>query len=400
MNRKNYPVRRRASAQAITVVATAPKSGVTPGAVTLAALAAAALAALLLGGCNNNAKTFGKINGQIVSQDEYIKQLERQTVTVPGGQPTNAERVVIDQIVSNRVITSEASKNGVLPSDADVNKAFEVQKKLFVAQFPGKEYDTTMKEQGTSPDEIKNDLRVQLAETALYGKLLKLDESEVRTTYDKFQTSFGLPARVQTRLVVAQDGSPDYAKIKAALAAGKDFDTVAKELNPPQLRGTGGLSPQATPTDKLAPALQAKVSETVEGKYFGPIDFDKGVKAWVKIEKKLPAYKIPFEDAAPLVRRQLVQIKLQDPANQAIRNDILQKKMQAKFETEDKSYETVWNAVKADAKKSGRWATNPGSRRGSRGKCGSRRRRTRFCPPSEVAKTKQNAPGDFFTGGV
>jgi hypothetical protein len=323
---------------------------------TLATLAgAAALAMLLLSGCNaGGAKTFGKINGQIVTQDEYLHQLERQTVAVPGGQPTNAERVVLDQIISNRVIMAEASKNGSLPSDEDVTKMFDVQKKLFVAQFPGKSYDEAMKEQGTTPEEIKSDLRVQLAETGLYGKLLKLDESEVRSTYEKYRQAFGLPARVQMRVAVAQDKSPEYSKIAKDLAAGKSFDAVAKESNPLPMRGTGGLLPQALPVNKLDPAMQAKVTQTAEGKYFGPVDFERpGVKAWIKIEKKLPEYLIPFEDAAPLVRRQLVQLKLQDPANQAVKNDILQKKMQAKFESEDKGYEAVWAAVKDSANKAG-----------------------------------------------
>ena len=358
MNRKPlYPVS-HATRRAITLAQVKPSPvALTRNTALVVTLAgAAALAMALLSGCNgaSGSKTFGKINGQIVTEKEYIQQLERQTVTVPGGQPTNAERVVLDQIVSNRVITAEASKNGVLPGDEDVAKMFDVQKKLFVAQFPGKDYDTAMKEQGTTPDEIKSDLRVQLAETALYGKLLKMDEAEVRSTYDKFRTSFGLPARVQMRLVVAQDGSPDYGKIKTALAGGTAFDEVAKTMNPPQMRGTGGLIPQAVGVNTLAPAMQAKVTQTAEGKFFGPVDFErKGVKAWVKIEKKLPEFKIPFEDAAPLVRRQLVQLKLQDPKNKPVRDDILNKKLQAKFESEDKNYETVWLAVKDAAVKAG-----------------------------------------------
>lgn len=349
------PARRRATAQVITLAASRKVSQVTWNTLTLATLAgAAALAMLLLSGCNSGSKTFGKINGQIVTEEEYLHQLERQTVAVPGGQPTNAERVVLDQIISNRVIMAEASKNGSLPSDDDVTKMFEVQKKLFVAQFPGKSYDDAMKEQGTAPEEIKSDLRVQLAETALYGKLLKLDEKEVRDTYEKFRTAFGLPARVQMRLAVAPEKSAEFTKISQALASGKSFDTVAKELNVVALRGNGGLLPQAVPVNKLAPAMQAKVTQTAEGKFFGPIDFEqKGIKAWVKIEKKLPEYMIPFEDAAPLVRRQLVQLKLQDPSNQSIKNDILKKKMQAKFESENKSYEAVWAAVKDSANKAG-----------------------------------------------
>ena len=359
MNRKTsfpVPARRRATAQVIALAASRKNSEATRNTVTLAMLAGAtvALATLLLSGCNTGPKTFAKINGQIVTEEEYLHQLERQTVAVPGGQPTNAERVVLDQIISNRVIMAEASRNGVLPSDEEVGKMFDVQKKLFVAQYPGKNYDDAMKEQGTTTEEIKSDLRVQLAETALYGKLLKLDEKEVREAYEKFRSAFGLPARVQMRLAVAAENSAEFAKIKADLASGKSFDAIAKESNPIQMRGTGGLLPQAVATNTLAPQMQAKISQTAEGKYFGPIDFQqKGVKAWVKIEKKLPEYSIPFEDAAPLVRRQLVQQKLQDPKNQSVKNDILQKKMQAKFESENKSYEAVWTAVKDTATKAG-----------------------------------------------
>lgn len=305
-------------------------------------------------------RTFAKIDGVIVTQEEYLRQLERQTVTVPGGQPTNAERVVLDQIISNVVILREASNLGVLPSDEDVDRMFGVQVKLFAAQFPGKNYDEAMREQGTTAKEIKKDLRVQLAETALYDKLLKLDESEVRSTYEKYQSAFGLPARVQLRLIVAKEKSPEFAAIKAALVGGKKFDDVAREMNPPALRGTGGLLSQATALDTLDPALQSKIMKSAEGKFFGAVDFQqKGLKAWVKIEKKLPAYRIAFADAAPLVRRQLVQLKLQDPKYQPVKNGILQKKMQAAFETEDKSYEMVWAAMKDAAASAGLGSASP-----------------------------------------
>lgn len=346
-----------ASAQSIARARTASQSE-TWTLWTWAALAGgAALAVLMLTGCNPGERQFGKINGQIVTEKEYVQQLERQNVTVPGAPPTNAERVVIDQLIGNRTILSEASKNGVIPTNEEINAMFDTQKKLYAQQFPGKSYDTAMTEQGTTPDELKSDLRVQLAETALYAKLLKLDESEVRSTYEKFKTQLGLPARIQARVIAVGAKSPEFTKAQSELAAGKSFEEVAKEVNPLPLRASGGMLPQLLPTDKFPPALQSKVGETPEGKYFGPIDSKEQngvlVKEWIKIEKKLPEYKIPYENAAPLVRRQLVQMKLQDPKNQAIRNDILQKKLQATFDTTDKSYMTVWSAVKDAAVKAG-----------------------------------------------
>ena len=67
-------------------------------------------------------KPFATINGQVVSKDEYIKALERQTVLVPGGQTTNAERLVLDQLVGNKVIIGEAAKISAVPTDEDVTR--------------------------------------------------------------------------------------------------------------------------------------------------------------------------------------------------------------------------------------------------------------------------------------
>ena len=249
----------------------------------------------LLGvGCAGE-KPFARINGQVVSKDEYIKALERQTVMVPGGQTTNAERLVLDQLVGNKVIVSEAAKLNAVPTDEDVNRFYETQKKLFEAQFPGKSYEDSMKEQGTKADEIKNDMKVQLSETNLYARRLNITDKDVREAYDRAsqQGSVGLPARVQLRLIVAPPGSPEFQKAQQLLAAKTPFDDVAKSVNPLQLRATAGLLPQATPINSIGVEYQAKVQQSAEGVSFGPVDFrlaanQPPVKAWVKVEKRLP----------------------------------------------------------------------------------------------------------------
>jgi parvulin-like peptidyl-prolyl isomerase len=240
-----------------------------------------------------------------------------------------------------------------LPTEDDVNNAFRVQKELFMQQNPDKVYETALKEAGQTVDEIREQERVQLATTALYAKLLKIDESDVRSMYDRMKNVYSLPARVQLRVVFARENSPDLAKAQQEFAANKPFETIAREINLPQLRNLGGLLPQMMPINRLPPALQGQVSQSAVGATLGPIDFQRGYKAWVKVEKRYPEFKIPQEDAAPLVRRQLVQQKLSDPANADIRNQMLQLKLQATFKTEDKGYETVWNALKSDALKAG-----------------------------------------------
>ena len=316
-------------------------------------------AAILAAGCSGE-KPFARINGQVVSREEYIKALERQTVLVPGGQTTNAERLVLDQLVGNKVIVSEAAKLNAVPSDEDVTRFYDTQKKLFEAQFPGKSYEDSMKEQGTSPDEIKSDMKVQLSETNLYARRLNLTDKDVRDAYERAsaQGSVGLPARVQLRLIVAEPNSPDFQKAQQLLAEKKPFDEVSKTINPVQLRATGGLLPQATAINSIGVEYQAKVQQSAEGVSFGPVDFrlsakQPPVKAWVKVEKRLPALNIPFEDAAALLRRQLVQVKLSDPANSKVRDEIMGYKVQAKFEPTDPSYSTVWDGLRKTAQDAG-----------------------------------------------
>jgi len=316
----------------------------------------AAATVLLATGCGTK-DNWAKVNGVTITKAEYIQALERQTVAVPGGQPINAERFVIDQIIGNKIMLAEASKLNVMPSEKDVEGYFKLQKQLFEQQFPEKSYDTTLKEQGTTPEEIKSDMKVQLAEANVYAKRLNMGEDEVRKAYEQARNNVGLPARVQLRIILVAPNSPQYTEAKAMLDAKKPFADVATKVNPPQLKANGGLMAQVTPISQIAPTFQGKVQQSPAGAIIGPVDFGVGqgqsAKAWVKIEKKLPAFTIPFEDAAPLVRRQLVQLKISQPENAKVKDELMKLKLDAKFEPSEASYTNVWDGVKKVATDAG-----------------------------------------------
>lgn len=325
------------------------------GVVALAATASAA--ALLASGCGGK-DVFAKVNGQAITQSEYIRALERQQVALPGGQSTSAERFVLDKLIGDKIILAEAAKMNVLPQEEEINRVYDVQKRLWEQQMPGKDYEKTMREQGGSPEDTKADLRVALAETALFAKRLNLQEEEVKKAYSGAKGQFGLPERVQIRLIVTPANSPAFSQTQKMLAEKKSFEEVARQTNPPQLRGNGGLIAQATPMQQIPPAWQSKVRQTADGNHFGPVDFNAGpnqptAKAWVKVEKKLPAVTIPYEDARQIVRRQLVQVKMMQPDNRNVREQLMKQKMDAKFDATTDSYEQVWAAYKDAAKAAG-----------------------------------------------
>jgi hypothetical protein len=307
-------------------------------------------------------KPFARVNGQPITREEYTKALERQQVAVPGGQTVTAERLVLDQIIGQKIILAEASKASALPTDDEVTRVYELRKKLFEQQFPGKNFDSTLQEQGLSPEEIKSDIKMQLAETAVYAKKLKLGEDEVKKQWEDMKGQYGLPERVQLRLILTADKSPDFNEAKKMIDAKTDFNEVAKKINPAALKASGGLLPQTTPLTNINPQFVNKVKQNPEGYVFGPVDFplqqgQPPAKAWVKIEKKFPAYMVSFEEAVPLVRQSVVQQKILMPENAKIRDEIMSLKMQASFEPSD----TAYNKGAEDAGVGKMAATGPGA---------------------------------------
>jgi len=328
----------------------------------------AAAAATLLGGAGCGAKDrFASVNGQVISHDDYMRALERAPITVPtppGAPPQQvpAGRFVLDQLVGNKVVMAEASRLQVAPTDDEISKRFDLQKRLMKEQMPDKDFDKEMKNQGRTEQDVKDEIRAQLAETNLLAKRLDLKEEAVKKAYDSQKAVLGFPDRAQLRLIVVQAGSPDLQQAQQMLASKTDFAEVAKKVNAPALRANGGLLAQALAYKAVAPGQQsipapwvAKVKATADGSYFGPVDFpgQASAKAWVRVEHKLPAYQLTYEDAKPLIRQALVRQQMTDPKNKPIRDSIVDLKMKANIETGDERYKTVWQAVKEQAQAAG-----------------------------------------------
>ncbi len=326
--------------------------------------AAAALAALALTGCNGE-KPVLTVNGQAINKDEYLKLLERTTVTVPGGQQAKAERLVLDQLVSNQIILAEAGKVGLLPSDQDVTNFYNTQKKLMEAQQPGKSYEQELAKQGMGPDELRADLKVQMAETNLYARKLNLGENEVKAEYEKNKANIGLPARTNMRLIILPPNSPDAAQAGSMLKAGKSFEEVAKTKNDPQLLQTGGE--RVFFNQQIPPPVLAQIEKAKDGETLGPLVWPvpgqqtapgqaappSNLTAWIKVIKKLNALALDYTDASPILRRDLVRQKIMDPANTAKRDEILKIKMDATVQSDDPSRLAVWEDIKKVAKDMG-----------------------------------------------
>jgi parvulin-like peptidyl-prolyl isomerase len=264
-----------------------------------AALTGAALGITLLGAGCGKQDTFARVNGQAISQDEYVRALERAVIQPPGmPTPVPAGRLVLDQVIGNKVVMAEASRLGVMPDDKAVDQRFELQKRIMKEQMPQSTFEEEMKKQGMTMEEVKDQFRAQMAETELVAKRLNLKEEDVKKAYETQKANLGMPERVHLRVIAVPAQGDTVKQVQQALASKTDFAEVAKTYNSsPQLKTSGGLLPQATPANQVPAPWRAKVNSTKSGEFFGPVDAPATpgappLKAWVKVENKLPAFQL------------------------------------------------------------------------------------------------------------
>lgn len=347
-------------------IAAAPSFRLTvPASATLGAVIAATLLAGSAG-CGGRNNQFATVNGQTISHDDYMRALERAPVTIgtpaPGQAPQQvpAGRFVLDQLVGNKVVMAEATKAGVAPTEDEVNKRYDLQKRLMQVQMPDKNFDTEMKNQGRTEADVKDELRTQLAETNLLVKRLGVTEDQLKKAYDLQKSSLSFPERAQLRLIVVPAGGQAAKLVQQQIAKKTDFAEIAKQNNLPQYQAIGGLLPQAVPVASLPLQWQSKIKSASDGGVFGPVDApgpsapgQPRMSTWVRVEKKMPAYQLTYEEAKPLLRQALVRQQMTDPKNKSIRDSIVTQKMQADVNLSDDLHKGVWQAVKDQAKASG-----------------------------------------------
>jgi hypothetical protein len=266
----------------------------------------------ILAGCSTG-NTFAKVNGQSVTHDEYVKALERQMVSPgQGQQPIPAERYVIDYLVGNKVILAAAGKLNAVPTEQDINSYYTTQKRLFEESNIGKNYEEEVKRTGSTVDEVKNEIKMQLAEANIYTRKTNLGDKDINEAYDKLKAAkrAGLPKRVQLRLVTVVDKSADYAAVEKALKENKSLEEIARQYNPAQLKAVAGLFPVAQPIENFPPDIRAKIEATKDGGTFGPVVFPQmppGQKVWVGVVEKRAELNLSLEDMRSILRRQIVQ---------------------------------------------------------------------------------------------
>ncbi len=220
----------------------------------------------------------------------------------------NLRRAYLDQVIERKLLVQEARRLGLRISPKDLDQAISEIKK----DYPGEGFGEKLGLKGITLEEWK----VRLEEKLLAEKVMrsamhfqeKIDEKEAFQYYEAHRSSFQLGRKVRARQIVLADGEEAIQVVKR-LKKGENFEKVAmeKSLGPEKVLGgdLGYFSQGEKPAEfeHVFDMEVGTISEVIKSPYGYHI---------FKLEEKVEARQVSFEEARPGILQELGQKKGQE----------------------------------------------------------------------------------------
>ena len=258
-------------------------------------------------------KVIGTVGGVEISKEIFEKVLENLIKQMKShGQPLteewlkNAQKQVVDRMVTAEVLYQEATAQKIKADDKEVQDQMDKIAKSFPSP---EEYKRGLKEQGVTEKDLKRDIGKNLAIRRLLDEKVtnqvKVSEAEAKKYYDENTKDFDRPEMVKARhIILLVDKNADDAKkaeirkkmegIQAELKAGAKFEDLAKKYSQDGSAENGG-DLGFFPKGAMVKEFEDAVWNMKPGEVSGIVTTPFGLHL-IKFEERKPAGSISFAE--------------------------------------------------------------------------------------------------------
>lgn len=205
--------------------------------IVVLALAGTAAAVAVTLGMQRGTSVAATINGEVI----YRNELDREVTTVArqygidlAGEQGRAQRdeitrIVLDQMIDQRLILQEARRRDALASDAQVDQALADIKTNFSSEA---EFTAALEERGLTLTDLRERLRTTLTVQNLQAKVstATVSAEEIQKHFQENRTEFDRPAQVRTRHILVESEA-EARLVLARLGRGEKFEALAAQLS-------------------------------------------------------------------------------------------------------------------------------------------------------------------------
>jgi parvulin-like peptidyl-prolyl isomerase len=288
---------------------------------TLVAVALAGSVVAVTLGMQRGTVVAATVNGEVI----YVTELDGEVNAVAKqygidlGSPEGARqrpeitRVVLDQLIEQRLVLQEARRFGALPNEAQVELQLQEIKRTFPTET---DFATALAQRHLTLPDLKTRLRTAWAARNLMVKVapVTVPETEIDQYFRAHRNKFDRPEQVHVKHILLAD-EPQARLVLAKLRRGEPFDDLARQYSKdPGSRERGGdlgfvSRGQLVPEfEQVAFTLQPKqISDIVKTQYGYHL---------IQVLERRPPQPATLDQVRDQVRDQL-QTSKQDAAFQA-----------------------------------------------------------------------------------
>ena len=231
-------------------------------------------------------KILARVDGQEITEedvDKFLQSMGPQGMMMYGNE--EGRKLILDELISMRLFALDGAK-------AKLDETPEFKRAM--AEFRMR----------------------MLAQAAMHELVKDIEptEDDARKFYDEHQEQFMQPERVHARHILLSDdvtSADTMAKVQADLKAGVSFDEIAKAVSTCPSAPQGGDLGEFQ-RGQMVPDFEAAAFALAE-----PGDVSEPVKTqfgWhiIKLERRIPAAPVPFEQVRPQIMQQLENEKISE----------------------------------------------------------------------------------------
>ncbi|MDQ7844154.1 MAG: peptidylprolyl isomerase [Armatimonadota bacterium] len=203
----------------------------------LLALAGTAAALALTRGMQQGTGVAATVNGEVIYRSELdrevaaVAQQYRIDLTSAEGRKQREEisRIVLDQMIEQRLILQEARKRHALATEAQVAAAVEEIRKNFPSDA---EFQFALDQRNLTLDDLRKRLRTTLTVQNLQARVSQatVNSSEVARYYEQNRREFDRPEQVRVRHILVETEA-EARLVLARLMRGEKFADLARQLS-------------------------------------------------------------------------------------------------------------------------------------------------------------------------
>ena len=246
----------------------------------------------------------------LISQAKKSYKAQKRTFPKVGTAEYNVlKNQAVQFLVQRAQFEQKAEELDVDVTDKQVeDRLKQIQKQYFAGDK--KRYETQLKQQGLTDEQVRRDIRAQLVQEGIFKKVtedVKVTDKEVEDYYNKNKAQYGTPETRDVRhILVPTKNQADslYTRIKG----GEDFARLAKQFSKdPGSKDQGGKltvsrGQTVEPFDKTAFLLpKDALSRPVKTQY--------GFHLIQPLSAIKPAKTTPLKDVKSSIEQQLLQTK-------------------------------------------------------------------------------------------